>query len=327
MPAYCLPRTIGAMCIGLVSAAHGQNLISDPGFEQYMFGCAQGLDLEDLMHWDLVIGASLMPDYYHTCNGENGFPQVGVPTNLNGVEEAHGGDAYCGMLTYSLGWNGNPRDYLNTQLSAPLEAGVEYCFQAWLSRADTAHCATGVIQGWLVTGDAPNLFADPDDDWFANAPFMVGTLQVGSVGWTLVQSTFTATGGENNLTIGHFAHGEEIDTINIVNDFPYSAYYYIDDVYLGPCAGIGIPERKNRAYELSLSPNPALAGGAVYYAVSDPMGNSSAISIFNMAGQCVRSPIAATSTGSLALEGLAKGTYVVVAFSEQRTSRELLVIQ
>lgn len=326
MRVHSLTRSIGFMCIGLVSTAHGQNLIPDPGFEQYMFGCAQGLELEDLTHWDRIIGA-VVPEYYNTCNGQNGFPQLGVPTNQNGVEEAYGGNGYCGMMTYSLGWNGNPRDYINTQLSAPLEPGVEYCFQAWLSRADTAHCATGTLQGWLVTGDAPNLFIDPDNDWFVNAPVTVGTFEVGSVGWTLVQTTFTATGGENNLTIGSFAHGEQIDTVNIINDFPYTAYYYIDDVYLGPCEGIGIPEDEDRYYELSLSPNPALAGDEVYYEVDGPRENYTTFSVFDMTGKCVCSPVAAGNTGTLSLAGLAKGTYVVVASSPLHRARNLLIIQ
>lgn len=176
------------------------------------------------------------PDYMNSCAP---FWPVGVPNNAVGNQAAYSGDGYMGAFAYSVyGTNPVPgyREYLEAPLLAPLQPGMTYQVSFRVSLADFSGWSIGNLGahfsfGPLVNGSTQGpLNVVPQ---VANPP---GNLLTNKTGWTLVQGTFTATGGENHITLGNFL--DDASTTATTNSFGTNhTYYYYDDVQVVPlCA-------------------------------------------------------------------------------------------
>lgn len=257
MKATCL-----AVLVGIGQNCFGQNLVQNPGFEEYTGSCSTGVGWLSLDVWEKPDCAT-GPPYYNAC--DVGGWGSGVPINDYGFQLAHGGDGYCSLITYQndgLGFNGNPQTYISVDLLQPLQAGEEYCIRFWLNLADSSAYTTADMHAFLWYG-LPSICNYNDTAWDTYAATTFNTTVVDSIGWHLMEGGFTASGGESNLTLGSFSLGPEIDTTLLgLGYLPYIAMYFIDDVYLGDCAFAGITE-EGFAHELSIFPNPALRGQQV----------------------------------------------------------------
>src|SRR5690606_36157905 len=106
------------MCISL----QGQNLVPNPSFEEYTV-CPEGNGaIEDAVQWNSATAGT--PDLYNYCS--SGFG-TSVPTNWAGYQEPHSGNGYAGFYNYNQFIE--LREYMQTNLETPLEAGVAY----WVS--------------------------------------------------------------------------------------------------------------------------------------------------------------------------------------------------
>ena len=105
-------------CLSAGSLISAQNLIPNPGFEEYTTDCSSGVGYTQLSQWTYP-ECSFWSEMYAECN--NGpAPWAGVPTNFEGEQEAHSGGAYCGVITYnSLAFQGNQRYYTSIRLATP----------------------------------------------------------------------------------------------------------------------------------------------------------------------------------------------------------------
>jgi len=233
----------------------GQNLIPNPSFEDYTGSCTFGIDYSAQVAWGQP-DCSIPSLCFNSCSNANA-PYAGVPRNDWAYEYAHTGEGYCAFTTFSQNASeGNPRVYMSVDLSEPLTAGTEYCIRFWLSLADSSSHTTSALYAFLWYG-LPSICNSNDTAWDNNAAVTFNTASVDTSGWQLIEGSFTASGGESNLTIGSFLFDQEIDTTLLVeHGLNNYALYLVDDVYLGSC-DVGVMEAPNTLDQLGLWPNPA----------------------------------------------------------------------
>lgn len=225
-----------------------QNLVINPSFELNS-GCPMGpSELSKANNWsdpfvNLVGDTCSTSDYYHSCS-PLGAMGVGVPANILGNEPARTGSAYAGIITYSGmaltgctpmmsdGW----REYLQGQLTTPLTAGQQYCVSFWVSLADNVKWASDLwgvhLSPTPVAVNCATVGSNSDLASYGIVPQLTynGPAITSTNGWTKIQFTYTATGGEQYFVIGNFYNSATTYTcVNASAMNPY-AYYYVDDV-------------------------------------------------------------------------------------------------
>ena len=233
---------LAIVILGLFTARAQENLVYNGSFEEHT-ACPQQIDALGIMRgvdawWQPTAGSS---DYFNTC----GNKESSVPRNKMGNQPAHTGDAYCGIYCSQAAY----REYLQTELREPLQAGRNYHVSFFVSLADKSPHAVATI-GALFT---PDMVSDATSDILKHreiieigggqtasiATFLVpqvmnpaGQVLADTKSWVEVSGTFTAKGGERYLTIGNFAdfnHSAVNDMFNATAVLQ-GAYYYIDDV-------------------------------------------------------------------------------------------------
>jgi gliding motility-associated-like protein len=209
---------------------YGQNLVRNPGMDSTNY-CPTFLgDVGACQYWINATGST--PDYFHLC-------QPGLaPSNAAGWQMPHSDSAYLGFASY-VSPAPNSREYIAGQLLTPLDSGIKYCVEMYLSLCDICEAAAGPI-GIYFSDTLISLPLDSGGGSYLHYLDFVPQLEFAAVtdtaNWVLVNDTFTASGGELFFVIGNFRTGAntEIDTL-----FPFTlgfgSYYYIDDVSVKFC--------------------------------------------------------------------------------------------
>lgn len=235
------------------AAVVGQNLVMNPSFESFS-SCPLGpSEFENATNWqnpfqNFLGDTCSTSDLYASCSPFGAFG-VGVPDNIMGSQPAHTGEAYAGIIVYegfaltgctSL-FGSSWREYVEGQLSSPLQAGQTYCVSFWISLADNVKWATDDIAVYFS-----NSLVDVSCGTVSNSVLQV-TPQLEYSGadldnvndWVELQWSYTATGGEQHIVIGNFKddNNTSYSCANSSAFNPYS-YYFIDDVSveLGDCS-------------------------------------------------------------------------------------------
>lgn len=223
-------------------AQNTENLVYNGSFEDYSV-CPQRIDALGIMSgvdawWQPTKGSS---DYFNACGGRDCM----VPRNKMGFQDAHSGQAYCGIYCSKE----NYREYLQTELREPLKAGHHYRVTFWASLADKSPHAIATL-GALFTPDRISdttwniLMHNETSDLGDGQMQVIATYHKPQVAnpsryvlvymdqWNKITGEFAATGGEKYLTIGNFNsfnHSGVVET-RAENSVLSGAYYYIDDV-------------------------------------------------------------------------------------------------
>jgi OOP family OmpA-OmpF porin len=188
-----------SVCLG----ANAQNLVPNPSFS-YPNDCeSNSLPANALCPW--FVTASTL-DFYHPC-----FPSVqSVPFSIGGGEAPFNGEGYVGLYTFSV----PPiyREFVSVELTAPLVEQVGCHVTFYLSRMDSS---------WYATKEIGRLFSENVPE--SNFNFLLSqqpqvkhegdTFLTNSDGWTKIEGSFIAAGGERYLTIGNFKNDSQTDTL------------------------------------------------------------------------------------------------------------------
>ena len=228
--------TILALAGGL--CAYGQqNLVANDSYENYQH-CPVSFSndaLELVKEW--VQPTKGTSDYYNVCSRS-----AGVPKNMFGWQMAADGEAYIGLITYAPSKR-NYREYLQSKLKTPMRGRQQYCVSFYVSQADYANYLTDGLgvhfsKEPIRTGDKQVL---PLPEHLSNPRRHV---LYHSKDWILISDIYTASGGEEYITIGNFRSDHDLevkhrnlnrDTITQVWDY---AYYYIDKVMVTPVENV-----------------------------------------------------------------------------------------
>ena len=195
-----LKLIVFSIFILLIKISHAQNLVSNPDFETFTNCPIQVAELFQAEPWI----AESTPDYFNRCAvfpTGSPFPQSAeVPVNYYGDQEPLSGDAYAG---YAAG------EYITGVLIEPLIAGECYYAEYYVNRARPAFLPS------LEFDDFYTFFSEDIPEF----PIPIESFQlsqinfsVNSEDWALISGSFTASGGEQYITI------------NVRDD-----YHFVDD--------------------------------------------------------------------------------------------------
>jgi len=240
-------------------------------------------------------------DYFNSCSQ---FNIVHVPNNNFGVQNAKDGNAYAGFVAYSNSIS-NYREYIQVRLTDTLKASSCYRLIFYVSIADWEMYGVNTLSAYF----SDTAISGPVYTFFPFNPQFIytDTLLIGDdTTWYKVEGTFTASGGEQYMTIGNFKHDANT-LITLVNPLGGQgiAYYYIDDISLTKCSGIRIDEMENEEH-LRLYPNPA----SDKLTIESKMQNAK-IEIRDVLGQMVYRTKAIAASSTIDVSMLSKGVYFI----------------
>ena len=266
------------------------------------------------------------PDKHHPCYGST----LSVPLNVSGWETSYEGEGYVGLHTF-VGSNLS-REYISVELVEPLVAGVAYQGRFHVSRSDSCWYATRQIGMYLSTEFPSNDIVD----LLSFEPQVTNTrdsILTESNGWTRINRSFVAEGGERYLTIGNFKDDDQTDTLFVSGGgqlpFPSSdywklAYYYVDavsvipdSIYLG-AEGVEVEPRSFKLY-----PNPVsdvLNVELKDFSIHASSGRALEVTVADMMGREILKRLQHTKRETIDVSGWPSGIYVLKGTDEKGRS-------
>ena len=236
-----------------------QNIINNPSFEDTLH---DNFGLLKARYWNVPTISS--PDLLHL----NNIHPWKIPQNFSGYQSARDGVSYYGFFSFVKNGD-NGREYIQNQLKRALLRDSIYCFQAFVSLADSSNYALKNEIGAYFSRNPINssvrfqrLDLDPQIE-FSDTMFFTE-----KINWIKVFASFKAEGGEKFMTLGVFKPDSLLDVVRVFGGLDtvfHKTYYYIDDLYLGHCDSvptddtvppIGIAEQHLVEEGFSLYPNP-----------------------------------------------------------------------
>jgi outer membrane protein OmpA-like peptidoglycan-associated protein len=220
-----------------VIAQDAENLVPNGSFEQISGKLRRLGGIEAAEGWVSPTGVSA--DLYSESSKT---PDIQVPQNFYGKEDAVDGSNYAGIVVYSYG-DKMPRSYITTKLSSPLKKGMRYrvtfrASLAELSKYSSNKLAAHISKKPFETKEkVPALI---DESHIMHPQEMIFNAMYG---WEMVCGEYIAEGGERYITIGNFTPNDQVkDEKNkkpreVKGNQVIAGYYYIDDIglfLLGP---------------------------------------------------------------------------------------------
>jgi OOP family OmpA-OmpF porin len=223
-----------------------QNLVVNGDFEEYS-NCPIGFsnplqnpkEIEKCIGWKAPsYGTS---DYYNTCAVNT---NVAIPHNAMGEQSPFLGNSYLGAFFTSYNWGAGDDgyngimwwEYVQGQFVVPLEQGKVYKFSMKVSLAEGSDLMINEIgvhfsETPITSPNTASLTLSPQVIFYDSNYFR------DTVNWQHLETLYTASGGEQYITIGNFRDNVTTDTLRRYNlapiaGNPYFTYFYIDDVVL-----------------------------------------------------------------------------------------------
>jgi outer membrane protein OmpA-like peptidoglycan-associated protein len=186
------------------------NYVSNPEFEKHPSAYFSIMSFTDqVSDWSI---ASISPDFYLSKSG------------------ALSGNSFLGIRVFSLK---KDIEYVQNRLRKSLVKDSTYCFNAYLKLSPGSMYATNAF-GFLLTKEQQKI---DTDKLLSIQPSKSLNTQILNykTRWMKVQCTYTATGGEQYLTLGSFRNHKDLELIKVPGNVPES-YYYLEDISLVPIA-------------------------------------------------------------------------------------------
>lgn len=249
---YAMAAMAGIWAIG---AVHGQNLVPNGSFEQYV-ECPDFLNqMYRATGWSRYRGS---PDYFNRCDVEDsiGIPSeaMGIPLNAFGWQEPATGDGYAGCY---LWWDTpNSREHLGTRLSDPLLPGFPVYVSFKVSPA-----TGGPLENMRWTSEGagvrfsvePYLISDQSSPLQNDAALSMTYAPIDTSAWYQVEGMYVPDSSYEYVILGNFYADTLMAPIllNPSGDFP-AAYVYIDDVcvsYTAADCGVDVGSQEQHSSE------------------------------------------------------------------------------
>ena len=224
--------------VSFAQLAHCQNLVKNWSFEDTIKCPEDASQLERAKYW--INPTAGTPDLFNACFTDTPYPpmnpNVGVPYNYFGYQEAKTGKGYAAAIFFYKG-SPNVREYMATELIKPLEVGKKYYVSFYVSLMDSASYATDDIGLYL---SKEKIIRDLQNDWdtLAYVPQIrnpEGNIIKDKKNWTLISGEFIGN-GEKWIVIGNFKTDTDMDTL-FMTDGHFSqdpndkhSHYWVDDV-------------------------------------------------------------------------------------------------
>jgi hypothetical protein len=288
--------------------SNAQNLVPNYSFENYTSCPTYEGQLNNAYPWihPSNLGFGYFADLFNECNV---FTQS-VPNNFSGYQNANTGLGYAGIFTYG---RNSEREYLQTQLTSALIAGVVYRVEMYVSPSE--HFGIGIDEIGMYISNNPisgtgNLNPLPYIPQIKNP---TNNLILDTVGWTLISGYYTALGGEDYITIGNFSDDSSTNSLIFNPSALPRGYYRIDDVVISSLTGLESLQNNNN---ISIYPNPFTSQTTLR---TENVFNDATITIYNMFGQIVKELKGISGqTITLNRDNLSNGMYFVKLIEENK---------
>ncbi|MGB0369370.1 MAG: hypothetical protein ACPGD8_08175, partial [Flavobacteriales bacterium] len=205
------------------------NLVPNPSFEDFTACPTFASQLDRAAPWfNPNIGS---PEYYNSCAAPGSY--MSLPSGTSGhYQYPKTGNGFAGLFTFRTDVN-SMREYIEVQLTSALEADKCYYLEFFVNAPNNFPYASDgigahVSVGEITAGDANPLLVSPQVE------NQTGNIISDTLGWTKIAGYFTASGGEDHLTIGNFKNDASTNWTEFNPDVWYqqSSYLYVDDVLL-----------------------------------------------------------------------------------------------
>ena len=182
-----------AICVSM----QGQNLVPNPGFEEYSTCPDTFSQLPEAFPWILPgLGTADLFNICGTCTPD--WSIVCVPNNWAGYQFPHSGNGYAGIFITN---SDNYREYIQTVLQSPMVAGDTYSVSFYVSLADKEKYGTNNIGAYF--SEIP-ISSDDDENFDCCSPQITASNVITSkTDWTLISGCYLASGNEQYITIGN----------------------------------------------------------------------------------------------------------------------------
>jgi outer membrane protein OmpA-like peptidoglycan-associated protein len=218
-----------------VTVGKSQNLVADSSFE-HNSGIPTLLSSIGMnTSWSAPTRGTT--DLFCECGKkQQEISEAQVPHNPFGSQKANRGKCYAGIYGFS---HGDYREYLFTQLTAPLSAGTKYELTMWISLADYSRVAIEKMGACFL---GSKIKSDHSDVLGGLKPVYLKIdeeIRTDTVYWHQLTVEYKAQGGEQYLLIGSFdVSNPELTHVKapkgvrtrINQKTERDAYYYIDDI-------------------------------------------------------------------------------------------------
>jgi outer membrane protein OmpA-like peptidoglycan-associated protein len=160
--------------------------------------------------------------------------EIGAPKNTLGEQQARTGNNYAGAIFYSKKTN-STREYLQVELSRPLEANKLYCVEFYVSLADLCKYGIDRIGVHFSLDRVGSTNWDPLNLTPQVSNFQ-GRILTDQSNWEVICGEYKAKGGEKIMTIGNYFMNDQTKIKKVKKPSGIKGsqneygYYYIDDV-------------------------------------------------------------------------------------------------
>jgi len=218
------------LCLFCTFVGSSQNLVKNPSFEQFI-NCPLRLGNfdADVKVWSTPTEGST--DYFNACSTE-----MGTPENFNGSQPANFGKGYAGLYLYAPE---DYREYLQAELTEPLEKGKTYRVSFFVSLAERSDFAVKEF-GVLFAKDKLEIPLKRElskKKLYQQKGNAYNYMEIGysnfysdTKDWIQVSTQFTAKGSEKYMILGNFNTNARTRLFKTKRNAKQGAYYYIDMV-------------------------------------------------------------------------------------------------
>lgn len=231
-----MKQTIPLLMLAGAFCAQAQNLVPNPGFEEYE-ACPG--NFSEAAHEFRVApwraAGTGIPDYFNACSDG----EANVPHNWAGVSDAYEGHGYAGIYAW-MDRDDPYREYLQCQLLQPLVKDSLYRVEFHYKLSSYSKYSIDRI-GLLLTGKPVSERHDDDLRVTPTLSVVRDSALTKTTGlWETASMEYKASGGEQYLVIGNFFSNEATRRYEIrfrpISQvmLAHSAYYYIDGVSVVP---------------------------------------------------------------------------------------------
>ena len=233
--------------------AMAQNLVPNGGFETYN-NCPSSLvsmpwsvgynDFPTAANWTNPVKFS-SPDYLHVCASAS--TGLRLPNSIFGYQQPVSGDAYMGIIAWEGRTNGGQpmldyREYIQNKLDQPLEAGKQYCLSFYVSPTINEGLNFNFVSLDEIGANLSVSRPVDTQGYTLNLPYHVrskpGVFLTDTSQWYKISGVYTATGGEEWITIGCFRNNGGFPPYQATWPVPgipgasFRSYFFIEDVTL-----------------------------------------------------------------------------------------------
>ena len=215
-----------------ITHSFAQNLVLNPGFEEYHNLPSNNLHFRYLKHWKNIQGLT-MNTYYHT---KGKISEYGIsfkaPDCWGNYQEPRSGNALAQIMV--IDELGNPYAVIGASFKEQLKQNHEYYVELYVNLAD--YCEHTISSFNICFSD--KIFPkDPTMKYYYNLDSQIrnaaGNFIIDKEGWTKISGTFRAKGGETYIAMGNFSKHSVFEKVPAeeikIHQVRKRVYFFLDD--------------------------------------------------------------------------------------------------